>query len=637
MSITGREVSSSRGAVGGNYVAAGPVAERCLFRWVLLLSLVMVLGFGLAVFPDSAQAQVTSVPGKVRYLNTYAGGGTVRLAWGMPRGGLAPATLIQNFEVTYKAGTGAYGAWTAVPGGRSATSMTISGLSTSETYTFKVRPRNQRGTGPESDEVEAVWHTVPGKVMNLRGRLISRHALHLYSAGSLPPTPLGNRVILIWDRAHHGGTEAYDSLVYEVSQRAQGTASWSPWRSLIGMIETRTITGLENGLPYRFKVRARNWIGVGPESDVLTVTPRDKPSAVTDLAATAGDGQVTLNWTVPANNGAAITSYGYEKTTGNWPTVDISGCTHGTPGCLGVQIIPIPPEIMYRPVRLGSVTTNGTTASAVVRGLQNGTEYTFRIAAYNAAGVANRSNDATATPQRPRRQQEASPLTSSWTAPGSHDGSDFSFDLNFSENVAVGYASVRDHVVTASGGDVIRVRRLTPGSNQGWRITVRPEGNSDVSLSVTPGADCSEASVVCTNDGRSLSVGLSTLVAGPQNSAGQSGSDQSSGTALTASWSPPASHDGSVFSFDLNFSENVAVGYASVRDHVVSATGGDVIGARRLTPGSNQGWRITVRPDGGSDVSLSIASGLDCSDARAVCTNDGRSLSAGLTAGVRGN
>ena len=38
----------------------------------------------------------------------------------------------------------------------------------------------------------------------------------------------------------------------------------------------------------------------------VTLSP---PDAVTDLSASAGDGQVVLSWSAPANNGSPITSY----------------------------------------------------------------------------------------------------------------------------------------------------------------------------------------------------------------------------------------------------------------------------------------------------------------------------------------
>ena len=54
--------------------------------------------------------------------------------------------------------------------------------------------------------------------------------------------------------------------------------------------------------------------------------------------------------------------------------------------------------------------------------------------------------------------------------------------------------------------------------NSGWRITVEPDSDADVTIGLLPAlptADCAEAAVVCTADGTRLSVGPATMVPGP--------------------------------------------------------------------------------------------------------------------------
>ena len=88
------------------------------------------------------------------------------------------------------------------------------------------------------------------------------------------------------------------------------------------------------------------------------------------------------------------------------------------------------------------------------------------------------------------------------------------------------------------------------------------------------------------------------------------GSSESLTSAATAAVAPkpltasvhntPQSHDGqSVFTFELRFSETpkTSFSYVTLRDHAFTVTGGEVVKARRLEPGNNIGWEISVRPD----------------------------------------
>ena len=55
---------------------------------------------------------------------------------------------------------------------------------------------------------------------------------------------------------------------------------------------------------------------------------------------------------------------------------------------------------------------------------------------------------------------------------------------------------------------------MTAGSDLGWQITIVPEPNVDVSISLPPTVDCAAASAVCTADDRALSSGLAAIVPG---------------------------------------------------------------------------------------------------------------------------
>ena len=111
------------------------------------------------------------------------------------------------------------------------------------------------------------------------------------------------------------------------------------------------------------------------------------------------------------------------------------------------------------------------------------------------------------------------PLTASLeNPPGSHDGeSAFTFELRFSEELSVSYQTLRDRAFTVSGGTVKNASRLVPGSNVGWRIEVRPDGDGDVTIILPATADCADTGAICAEDGRKLSSRLELTVSGPES------------------------------------------------------------------------------------------------------------------------
>jgi len=103
-------------------------------------------------------------------------------------------------------------------------------------------------------------------------------------------------------------------------------------------------------------------------------------------------------------------------------------------------------------------------------------------------------------------------------APASHDGSAlFTFELRFSEEPSLSYVTLRDHAFTETGGSVQNARRLTPGSNVGWEITVEPSGDGTVTLTLPATTDCEAQGAVCTSDGKKLSAEFQLAVPGPGN------------------------------------------------------------------------------------------------------------------------
>ena len=113
------------------------------------------------------------------------------------------------------------------------------------------------------------------------------------------------------------------------------------------------------------------------------------------------------------------------------------------------------------------------------------------------------------------------PLTASvHNVPTYHNGQNwFTFELRFGEypKSDLSYRSVRDHAFTVTGGSVTYVRRLEPGSNVRWEITVTPSISNTVYIALNATTDCSAQGAICTERGRKLFGRLQLAVAGPDS------------------------------------------------------------------------------------------------------------------------
>ena len=134
----------------------------------------------------------------------------------------------------------------------------------------------------------------------------------------------------------------------------------------------------------------------------------------------------------------------------------------------------------------------------------------FTDDAGNAESLTSAATGAVASPP-------PEPLTASFSnGPSSHDGeSIFTFELHFSEEFSVSYKRLRDDAFEVTGGDVTRAKRLERGSNVGWRIHVRPDGDGAVSIILPETTDCDDDGAICTGDGRMLSNRRELTVSGP--------------------------------------------------------------------------------------------------------------------------
>ena len=101
-------------------------------------------------------------------------------------------------------------------------------------------------------------------------------------------------------------------------------------------------------------------------------------------------------------------------------------------------------------------------------------------------------------------------------APAAHNGRDaFSLRLIFDEpELLLSAALLRDHALQVSGGSVAAVAARA-GSTTSWTVTLQPDGDAPLTVSLPSPADCADAGAVCAADGRKLRGRLTATIAGP--------------------------------------------------------------------------------------------------------------------------
>ncbi len=125
---------------------------------------------------------------------------------------------------------------------------------------------------------------------------------------------------------------------YKIYQSEASGSYGTPLTTVAESVYSYEITGLTNGVVYYFVIKATNAGGDSPYSAEVTATPVTVPGAPTNVAATAGNGQVTVSFTPPADNGGStITGYTVTSNPGNFTaagigtTITVQGCRTGLP------------------------------------------------------------------------------------------------------------------------------------------------------------------------------------------------------------------------------------------------------------------------------------------------------------------
>jgi hypothetical protein len=327
-----------------------------------------------------------------------------------------------------------------------ATTEVVTGLTNTKSYTFKVAARNGVGTGQQSIATSPILIGLPTAPTNVTAVGGDQRATVSWSA---PPSD-GGAAITGYAVTPYIGTTAQTKRVFASTATHQ------------------VVTGLTNGTAYSFTVAALNARGTGlpsaPMNPPITVGTPMPPSAPSILSVVPGNGQMTLTWAAPTSAGSASVS-GYTVT----PYVGgVAQPTHS----------------------FNSATTQAVT------GLTNGTVYTFKVRASNAAGLGPQSALSTAmaagapsTPTAVTATAGVEAATVHWNAPAANGSAITAYIITpYKNGVAQTPSTFFSAATTETVTDLINEPYTFKVAARNARGT-GPQSSS--SNSVTPQLDCS--------------------------------------------------------------------------------------------------------------------------------------------------
>ena len=268
----------------------------------------------------------------------------VGLSWTIPatNGG----DTITDYVIEYSSNSGS--TWTTFTDlVTSLRSATVTDLVNGVSYIFRVSARNSAGTGDPSVVSAAVSPGLPTAPCCITEMLVGPQY-----------------VALRWGAPTFDGGSAVTNYVIEYT--INDGVSWTTWSEPTGNGINRTITGLTDGVPHKFRISARNAIGTGPPSDVsdaytpLTPTAPGRPL---NAVATANTGQVGLDWDTPTSDGGApITDYLIEYSSNSGSTWTTYVDTVSTATIATIRSLPVGISLLFR---VSAINSRGTGAASL--------------------------------------------------------------------------------------------------------------------------------------------------------------------------------------------------------------------------------------------------------------------------------
>ena len=318
-------------------------------------------------------------------------------------------------------------------------------------------------------------------------------------------------------------------------------------------------------------------------------TTNNSKLSVADAEATEGD-DATMDFVVTLEPGS-------------WPGPSVSYATADGSATAGEDYKTTSGRVKFK-----AFETTKTISVPIIDDTEEDDGQTFTLILSDPFGAPIADGEATGTIRNTEEPPTPDPLTATITdMPSEHTGEAFTFGLGFSEEPQLSYETLRDDAFAVTGGSVTNASRTAPPSNQEWNITVEPDSDDAVTITLPKTTDCSATGAICTggDDPKRLSNSPSATVvaAVPENSPATS-APTISGTAqvgetLTADTSGIADADG------LN---NAAFAYQWLADdsEIAGATGSTYT----LTAddeGKSVKVRVTFTDDADNEESLTSA------------------------------
>ncbi|HWE43871.1 MAG TPA: fibronectin type III domain-containing protein [Gemmatimonadaceae bacterium] len=233
-----------------------------------------------------------------------------------------------------------------------ATTFSNTGIATSTRYWYRVSAYNTLGNSATSNEASAIL-SVPA------------------APNALSATPVGaGRIDLAW--SDNSGNDEQGFQVERAPDSGGAAGTYARIATVGANVTVYSNTGLAAGTTYWYRVRAYNPVGASAFTTSASATTLAPPNAPSGLTAAPYSGvRIDLAWTDNATN-----EQGFR--------VERAPDASGAPGTFA---------------QVASVGANIQAYSST--GLANGTQYWYRVRAYNASGTSAYSANATATTLSP--------------------------------------------------------------------------------------------------------------------------------------------------------------------------------------------------------------------------------------------
>ncbi len=290
--------------------------------------------FHLAQSPTAVTLTVMAAPGPPAITSVSPADRSVTVRWSPPSDSGPDA--ITEYVVRALQGATVVKETSVGSGAREAL---VTGLTNGQTYTFTVTARSASGLGLPSQPSVAVNPST-------------------FPLPGAPPAPIAapgpTNVDATWTQPATGGAPVLGAVV---TPTVDGQVK--PPITVTGSVPSASIVGLSLRSKVSFRVAVRTEAGLGPVSAPSNLVVVGAPGIPAITTAAPGDGAISIGWTLPADNGAALTAIRVTPY-----TITGSGPSEvRTPGS---------------PIRLSVAT------SATVPGLTNGTTYRLAVQAINS-------------------------------------------------------------------------------------------------------------------------------------------------------------------------------------------------------------------------------------------------------------